>query len=166
MFRKVNRFSSSTTILWGFSHGATHSSGTLSGVNNNLGTSNTIGGLGRVPSNARRDGVGSPALSGRQAINCRTTHLILLSTSDRYTAVAVPWPLVGQPSSNHGPPLLPISPLPQGVVLWEANFPGVERENFKSTQGPAVWAHQTSGLSRYSRCAAQQAQILPRTFLG
>ena len=139
---------------------------TLSGVDNNPGTLNTISGLGGVPSNARQDGVGSPALSGRQVINCCTTHLILLSTLDRYTAVAVPWPLVGQPSSNHGPPLLPIGPLPQGVVLQEANFPGVEHENFKSTQGLAVRAHQTSSLSRYSRCTAQQTQILPRTFLG
>ena len=70
-----NCFSSSTTILWGFSHGATHSSGIPSGVDNDPGTSNTIGGLGGVPSNAHRDRVGSPVLSGRQVINCHTTHL-------------------------------------------------------------------------------------------
>ena len=62
--RIVSRFSSSTTIVWEFSHGVVHPSGPPSGIDKDPGTSNTIGGLGGVPSNARWDRVGNQHVWG------------------------------------------------------------------------------------------------------
>ena len=59
------RSSTSTTILWGFSHGASHPSGTSSGIQSDPGTSKAIGGLGGVLGNAwpcSERALGIPAL--------------------------------------------------------------------------------------------------------
>lgn len=110
------RISSSTIILWGISHGAAHPSGTPSGVDSDPGTSNALGIRGRGLEQCLQDWVGyqhclgggwgvpSPLSATLPSLSCKVPRY-----GDK--AVVVPWPLVGQPSSDHGLMLLPNVPL-------------------------------------------------------
>ena len=88
--------------MWGFSHGASRPSGTSSGIANDPGTSDTIGGLGGVLGNAPRSGeltsfvweVGEGP-SGVLRPSLPTLAFSLWYPGYRYLAAEVPVPLVG-----------------------------------------------------------------------
>ena len=116
------RSSSSTTIMWGFSHGASHPSGTSSGIQSDPGTSDAISGLGGVLGNALSEWIYQLYLGGGKGDNIGLetmpqlpNHVHLVSGVPQFRCVAaeVPWPLDGRPSTHCSLPPLPFSPFDQ-----------------------------------------------------
>ena len=73
-------------------------------------------------------------------------------------------PLDGQPPSDLGLTPLPISSLSPKALCSEGFTPLVRVQKIfnQINMCLAAQTHQTPGLSRYSRCTTQKAQILPR----